>query len=200
MRRLLCLLVCLALLLPALAVTAFASTNYVFYPYEPVAFYGGDFDFSAVPEDASWYVYDGVLPEGHYSVTITGELFDTDVSVIIDEFYFDGIRYEGVVTGQLYADGSYAYDEYFPVHISIRYGLTVLILDFSELYTDNTEFPLVEFMVKTDLSLSNFLSGDILQGLLDYIWVLIPVTLSVLAGYIGIRKGISWLMRIMRSA
>ena len=200
MKRLSCLLVCLALLLPALAVTAFASTSYVFYSYEPVAFYSGDFDFSAVPENTVLYVYDGVLPEGKYTVSLEAVLYSMQMLGVVDDFYFNGTDYEGVVNVQVYYDGEFMYDATAPVVMRVVNGVTLLSLDLSSLYTDNTEFPIVEFVAKFDSSLSNFLSVDILQGVLDYIWVLIPVTLSVLVGYVGIRKGISWLMRILRSA
>lgn len=49
-------------------------------------------------------------------------------------------------------------------------------------------------------SLSNVVTSEMLQGVFNEILALLPVAIPVVVGFIGIRKGISFLIGILRSA
>ena len=49
-------------------------------------------------------------------------------------------------------------------------------------------------------SLSTVVTSEMLQGVFNEILALIPVAIPVVVGFIGIRKGISFLIGILRSA
>ena len=49
-------------------------------------------------------------------------------------------------------------------------------------------------------SLSTVVTSEMLQGVFNEILALLPVAIPVVVGFIGIRKGISFLIGILRSA
>lgn len=49
-------------------------------------------------------------------------------------------------------------------------------------------------------SLSEVVTGDMMQGVFNEILSLLPIVIPVVVGFIGLRKGISFLMGILRSA
>lgn len=62
-----------ALLVPSLAVSAFASTVYTFYWFEPPAALSASVDI--FPDENGWYfLYDGQLPEGEYIFSCDADL------------------------------------------------------------------------------------------------------------------------------
>ena len=202
MRKSVCIFICFALLLPALAVAVSASTVYSFYFYEPVALYSSDFDFSAFPEDASMYVYEGVFPAGKYNCTISGSFEGTDMTIVTrEDLFYPGGAFEGIAPISVYAGGNYLYDYDLPYCLYHVQGMTLLVVDFSGFeYVDNTIYPFVEFVAVPDLSLSSYLDVDSFNGILDYVVALVPVTFGVIVGYIGLRKAIAWLQSAFRGA
>lgn len=202
MRKSICVVICLALLVPALAVVASASAVYSFYLYEPVALYDSGFDFSALPEDASMYVYEGVFPAGKYTFTISGSYYGTDMTIVSKgASFYPGGNFEGSAPIAVYAGGNYRYDYDLPYALHSFDDYTVLVVDFSAFgQVNNTVYPFVEFVAVPDLSLSSYLNVDSFNGILDYVIALVPVTFGVIVGYIGLRKAIAWLQSVLRGA
>jgi len=51
-----------------------------------------------------------------------------------------------------------------------------------------------------DGGLSSVITGEMLNGVLDEIVGLLPVCIPVMIGFIGLRKGIAFIQRVLRSA
>lgn len=49
-------------------------------------------------------------------------------------------------------------------------------------------------------ALSSVITGEMLNGVLDEIVGLLPVCIPVMIGFIGLRKGIAFIQRVLRSA
>lgn len=58
----------------------------------------------------------------------------------------------------------------------------------------------VMFMAATATDLSTVITADMLQGVLDQILGLIPVVIPVMITFLGIRKGVSFVMSMLHSA
>jgi len=52
----------------------------------------------------------------------------------------------------------------------------------------------------TGSGLASVVTADLLSGVLDEIVALLPVTIPVMVGFIGLRKGISFVRGILHSA
>lgn len=201
MKKTVCILVCLVFLLSALNVVAYASTVYRFELFEPVALYGGDFDFGALPENASAYVYDGILPEGKYQLSALLSLDGVDFRIdSADAFYYPGGNCVVDVEVLSLQDGSVVDRNLISFAFSNLGGFTALVIDFGGTLLNNTMIPLVEFTAVPDLSLSSFLDADMLDGILDAVVALVPVVFGVIVGYIGLRKAIAWLQSVLHGA
>lgn len=55
-------------------------------------------------------------------------------------------------------------------------------------------------MILTGSGLASVVSADMLGGVLDEIVALLPVVIPVMIGFIGLRKGISFLQGVLHSA
>lgn len=55
-------------------------------------------------------------------------------------------------------------------------------------------------MFLTASGLSSVVTGEMLTGVLDEIVALLPVVIPVMIGFIGLRKGISFLQGVLHSA
>lgn len=58
--------------------------------------------------------------------------------------------------------------------------------------------PMLTAVASTDLS--SIVTADMLQGVLSQVVGLLPVVLPVMIGFIGLRKGISFVQGILHSA
>lgn len=56
------------------------------------------------------------------------------------------------------------------------------------------------YTVLTSTGLASIVTSDMLQGVLDEIVGLLPVVIPVMIGFIGLRKGISFLQGVLHSA
>lgn len=56
------------------------------------------------------------------------------------------------------------------------------------------------FLTGTAADLSSIVTSDMLQGVLSQVVGLLPVVIPVMIGFIGLRKGISFLQGVLHSA
>lgn len=194
MKRILPLLLVVLLLASTMCMTASASSVYVFEGYESVflvdnppdpgyyhlyLYMGSDYlkGFSNSPvfldfDDG----FSKTFPVGFFSI-----YHDSDECYYLSDwdFFFDYFP-ESPIGG--YVDLYYSYDglEY---HVGDGFNLQVELVPAS-----------------SSSSISDIVTSDMLTGSMDHIVDLLPVVLVVIVSFLGIRKGISFLQQLVRSA
>ena len=199
MKKVICLLFAAALLLPILVVPAAASAGYEFYYMEPVAMFDGSIDFQ---KGSSLFVYEGILPEGRYSVVAYGNYGDVPFEIKIEPFdvRFDSGTYTGESQCSLSLD---APGVFVPCEISLHIedDCTCFVF-YLEGWSVEQGAALLESAVfyPMDADLSAVVTSDMLSDILGNVVALLPAVLFVVVGYIGLRKAIGFLVGLARSA
>ena len=204
MKRFVVVVVCLALLLPVLSVTVFASSSYAFYPFEPVMFYGESSSFFPGGEGTNYFFYDGILPAGKYEVVVLGEGYGQSIEVVCNEGTLD-IGNEGFsapVSVSIYIDGNFYSSFTFGIQVFYEDGVTFFVIESSEEFPiDVSVFSVAHFsLVEEAQSITSVVTPDLLNGILDQVVPLIPVAFGVIVGCVGLRKAIAWLSSVLRGA
>lgn len=203
MKRAIVAAVCLALLLPVLAVVGYASTSYTFYRYEPATLYGETSDFFPDDEDPIYFRYDGILPAGKYKVTVLGEI---DGHAYETTSEGDGINitsdgFAGPVSCSCYVDGVFTESIVYDVNIFFEDELTFFSVSVDGGHIVVGLFTVAHFELVDDaVSLTDYVTAESMDAILDEVVALIPVVLTVIVGYIGIRKVISWLQGVLHNS
>lgn len=144
------------------------------------------------------------IPEGRYRISLGSFVSDIEVVYLVEDDYGDYILYESASFSLNY-DGislecyilSVLEDGCFFSSICISnydslYGLEVPDLRLIPISSSNSS--------DAASRLSDIISSIGLDGVFSEVISLLPVLLIVLIGFIGIRKAVSWLISVLRSA
>ena len=198
MKKVICLLFAAALLLPILVVPAAASARYEFYYMEPVAMFDGSIEFG---DDGLRFLYDGVLPNGRYSVIAYGNYNGYPVEVRLEPF--EVILDSGSFSCETTCDVSLQPGFFVPctVSLSIEDDCTcfVFLLDG---WTVEEGAAILDSAVfyPMDADLSSVVTSDMLSDILGNVVALLPAVLFVAVGCVGLRKAIGFVVGLARSA
>ena len=205
MKRL-CSIIMVLLLCLAMAVPVFAAEQqeYVFELMPSISMFDS-FDF--VHDDGRLFLYEGRLPEGMYEVTYFWPTDSGVVPVVLDEPIY--VNYSTELEGFMSSVHCFTFSGSFGTA-----SFDVVLADsFSELgasvMVTFIDFPsdsplgdpyFVFTSVESSLKLADYFNADTLAATLDHLIALLPVVLSVIVGYIGLRKAIGWLLSVLRSS
>lgn len=194
-----------ALIVPVLLIPAHAGTGYVFERFDPDSIMlFGSFDFTAYPADHV-FVYEGILADGLYTVSFVSEsgsagsldsLGPFQVVFLYDEN--EDLWYSSSVLSIPMLDSSGSVVGYVDAALvfAIFDGTTVSFLELGGSLADVDAY---SYMTLTPVgsdpvpSLVDYVSADSMSAVLSEIVALLPVILTVLVGYVAVRKGISWI-------
>ena len=205
----------MALCLPCLASSVSAADVYVFERLPDVSFYTDDFVF--IPEEFSVRIglaCEGRVPVGTYMIYPESSAYSVSV---LDPFVvsYDNIVLEIPECSALqvlncriaFSDGTFSDDSFlFFVSYSEELNVTFLVFGFfdGDSFIDCSEN--VDFIRFVPLassgasSLTSFMSSDVLDGALLQVVYLIPVVLGVLVSVCGLRKAVSFLVKILHNS
>lgn len=205
MRRIVLLFLALVLCLSLLAVPALAAENqeYIFELVPPFSLYG-DFVFAG---DGQMALYEGYVPEGSYYLYLSvpessdWELFfdspiSVDYSLTNDTLLEEPFTYSCslVYPDEIYSPEIWITDTYG------SHGFSAFLI-FSFKGAENLTGGFIKLVpVNSSSRLCDIVSSDMLSGSIDEIVQLLPIVLVVIVAFIGIRKGISFLLQFLRSA
>ena len=203
MKRL-CSIIMVLLLCLAMAVPVFAAEQqeYVFELMPSISMLGS-FDF--VYDGGSFY-YEGRLPEGMYQVTFCWYPSSVVSFNVMDEpvCINYSTEFEGFFASVHCFTLSNAIEtvsfDFFLVDSYSELGASVLLCDFP---VDSTSYGNPYFVftpIENSWKLADYFNVDTLAATLDHLIALLPVILSVIVGYIGLRKAIGWMLSVLRSS
>jgi hypothetical protein len=199
-KRVLCLLLALVLIIPVLLLSGSASEIYVFdrIPRD-IMFYDVDHDFLQVD---GLFCCAGPVPAGTYSVSFSG--YDGDAYFLspITVFFDDVVDIEGQSLPGVFVDCTLVIgDLHYVGQVVCVYLESEDMTAFAALpdsplyealeYADSASFVPVTLSVVPHLA--DFISVDSISGVFDNLVSLLPACIGVLVIYISIRKGISWI-------
>lgn len=206
MKRFVVLFLTLILCVSVLAVPAFAAEpdEYIFEIFEPVSLYA-DYEFFPTGSTYTSAACQHRLPEGLYDVYV----FDFDDgdgfvllcdSVTVDYSYLHEMEDATVPYSLSLVDlDGYTYELCIYDMYDV-YGVTMLAL----FHEDTTlEIMVTVKFVPVDtgsLSLSDYISPDILGNVLTEVIAVLPIAILVLVAYIAIRKGIFFLLSFLNKS
>lgn len=207
MKRLSAFILALICCLPVISLGAAAKEVYVFYPFEVPVALDDSFDF-IVDSDSDWFLFEGVLPEGSYSLSVSMsddynfldfrfispvlishdpgfEFFDyycsgsCDVSLSFDdEIVFTSFTYNFLVFDSVSMLGFFA-----PDTTDVRFDLSL----FSALNASSVSSTQVLVMNTAQIITTSFsLVSDICSTIVNNSFLLMCAGILLLGGSIGI--------------
>ena len=197
MKRVLCVLLILALSVPVLLVSASATEEYVFTWVNPEAVVLDDYEM-VVGSDYCFF-YDGSISDGYYTACM---LFEDDGDVFrfvfSDPFYVVfptdmDTEYSISAFAECYENDTLVESGAFDLKFGKLGSVVIcgLLLNGTLVNLDESmTFVLTSYSVVP--SLSDYVSSDLFLGFMDEIIAILPVCVVAIVGYIGTRKGIAW--------
>ena len=198
MKRVLCVLLILSLAVPVLLVSASAAEEYVFEWVNPEAVVLDD-SYEMLPLSEYFFAYDGVIPDGYYTLCMFYSEDSSFFLTVSEPFYFVYSPDDEDILAIPVCLEAYGGDDITDVtYCDLLFGSfgTAVICAFglngSFLEIDSS-LTLVLTSYSVVPSLSDYVSSDLFLGFMDEIIAILPVCVVAIVGYIGTRKGIAWI-------
>ena len=201
MKRFFVLFVAVLFCASVLVVPVFASdpTEYVFEFMPDIALYR-DYVFTREGEKA---FYEGRLPEGTYNAFIfsDGGWLPFGISPVTVQYSMEDVQYgfRYCFTDVSFADGSRITFLVADTYDLIGASVFVVYSFEGRVALDGLMFKLVP-VGGSSVSISDYVSSDILSGVLDNVLALVPACLFVVISYLGIRKAVVFLRDVLHAA